>query len=110
MITVIHRNDHLLQDNVERGVSREEKGTIIEKVTVPTHRALLRFLDERIVGRTHPSRQKLQRVLDTWPKFAAKCGLSRLAKEFAVLEVIDDGWVACPNEGHNRLVVARVQP
>jgi hypothetical protein len=90
MIVVEHRSDRLLQRSVERGVPADSEGTFIERVTVPTHRALLAFLtngNKPVIGE-HADFENLKRVLDQWPEFAAEKGILSLDKGFAEIEII----------------------
>ena|SRR3989344_6006280 len=97
-VKVAHRPDQLLQDNVRNGCPSGLEDTFIGWVSVPTEKALLEFLDEKVVGREFPNDQKLQEVLDTWPEYAGARGL-RLRKEFATLRVSPRGTIACPDKG-----------
>jgi len=98
-IKVEHRPDQLFQQCAKRDCPPHLENTFIGKVTLPTHRALLGFLNEKVVGREFKDEGELQKVLDTWPEFAKAQGLPYLDKAFATLSVSSRGTVACPDKG-----------
>lgn len=75
-IRVEHREDELLQKQVERGVPAGAEGTYVEKVTVPHHAMLLRFLEAKLIGVDIADKAELLAILATWPNFAQENGLT----------------------------------
>jgi len=98
-IKVEHRPDQLLQKHAREGCPPHLENTFIGQVTLPTHKALLEFLDEKVVGRKFADEGELQKVLDTWPEFAEAKGLPWLDKAFATLSVSSRETIACPDKG-----------
>jgi len=85
-VTVEHRPDRLLEMAVRGECPARLKGTFIDQVTWPVHRAAHQFLEEQLVGKTFADDSELQAVLDTWPQFA-EGKVPRLSKDFATLRV-----------------------
>ena len=75
MIIIKHREDKLLQKNVERGCPSHLKETYVGRVSIPTHNVLLMFLEKELIGK-HESEEELEKILNTWPEFAEKKGLN----------------------------------
>lgn len=105
-VTVRHREDELFQKNIAQGVTSEIKGTYAERITLPTHRALLKFLDERLIGKQFRDVDELDSALVEWPAYARdQCGLDDLAPEFAEMGAYQGheagtekviSYIACP--------------
>ena len=109
-IKVIHRPDQLLQENVAIGCEPHQKGTFIDEVTIPTHRAIVAFLDAKVVGQTFADQASLEKVLNTWPGFAVTEGdLKSLDPAFARMAISDRGTVAMFEGAHGPLDVGLIQ-
>jgi uncharacterized protein YcsI (UPF0317 family) len=95
MISVTHRPDNLLQENVKEGVPRGMEGTYIAKVTLPVHKALLGFLNAGVIGQ-HADRAALEEMLKQWPEYAKARGIKieGEARDFRRLWVNKDNAIA----------------
>ena len=74
MLRVRHREDNLLQTNVARIMQEQETGKppdMVDKI----HRALLRFLDEKLTKHQFKSEQEIQDALDGWYYYAMRRNL-----------------------------------
>lgn len=96
-IIVEHRPDQLLQENVRDGCPPGLENTFVGQVTVPTHKALLEFLDERVVGHEFADEGELQLVLDTWPEFV-QGKVPRWSRDFDALRITGNGTIAFRKE------------
>lgn len=85
-IIVSHRPDKLLQKSMTRVLEPELKDTFIERVTIPTHKALLAFLDDRVIGE-HKGIAELETKLVTWPDFAHDVQKLNLHHDFSEIEI-----------------------
>ncbi len=90
MIVVTHRPDQLLQRRAKEILPPSVRGTFVERVTIPTHAALLAFLEndkQPVIGR-HADFENLQHILEMWPEFASEKGLLELDKGFDAISII----------------------
>jgi hypothetical protein len=110
-IEVAHRQDSLLQKNVERGCPQGLEHTFIGVVTVPTHAALLAFLDERVVGQQFADLVALNGVLSQWPDFAEEKGLNlELFHDFDTITVNrEEGYIYCGTSPGGDFVIGHIQ-
>jgi len=89
-IVVRHRDDGLLQRSVARTVPEDMKGTFVGRVTIPTHVALLAFLENKekpVIGK-HDNFENLMAILEQWPEFANQNGIARLDNAFKQIEIV----------------------
>lgn len=95
MIIVKHGPDCLLQKSVEAGIPGNTRGTFVEEVTKPVHRALLKFLDAGVVG-THESESALREILESWPGYAKARGIdiNGAARDFQRLWITRERTIA----------------
>lgn len=62
---------------------------MVERVTIPTHAALLAFLEndkQPVIGK-HADFENLQRILEMWPEFASEKGLPELDSGFDPISI-----------------------
>lgn len=102
MYRIKHRDDGLLQRNVAKPLEESLKGTYIEKYTRPIHRALLKFLDQELIGRKFPDQMLIKVFLEGWPDFAfAETGITNLGviKEWNRLYISEDNNICVATGG-----------
>ena len=92
-ITVKHRPDELLQKSVVKERSPDLKETYIGRVTAPTHKMLLSFLEEKVVGKEFKDEEELRKTLKTWPEFAEEKDFT-LHKDWKELWITENGTIA----------------
>ena len=97
-IKVEHRPDRLLQENIEKGCPPGLEKTFVGKVMFPIHKALVEFLNTRVINRRFENKEELQKILDSWPEIAKGKGLY-VTKEFAALQITPRNTIACPDKG-----------
>lgn len=95
-LVVEHRSDGLLERAVKEECPDDLKGTFIDQITWPVHRAAHQFLEEQVVGKTFVDEAELQSVLDTWPQFV-EGRVNHLSKDFAYLWIRDGRVVSFPD-------------
>ena len=108
-IIVEHRPDRLLQNEVAKGCPPELKGAYIGQVTVPTHKTLLEFLEERVVGKEFKDEEELRKILKTWPEFAEEKGLT-LNKDWKDLWITSRGTIAAASSPGGDFEVGIIRP
>jgi hypothetical protein len=97
MLRVEHRTDDLLKNSAIDVMEDYLKGTHIEKVTIPHHTWLFRFLNEMVIDNVFEDEKALKETLALWANYAALNGLE-LNKDWKEL------WIT--GEGENRGIAA----
>jgi hypothetical protein len=110
LIIVKHRPDNLLQKSVAGGVPEDAKGTMIETVTLPVHKALLQFLNAGLVG-SHASEKDLAEFLEEWPGYAKVRGVDAAgaAKDFAELRITKQNTIAAASGMGGNFEIALIE-
>lgn len=107
--TVDHREDEMLQKNNKKRTPEDGTGTYIERVTIPTLKMLLRFLNERVVDRKFNNIEELAAVLEKWPEFAEinNLGLDKYWKHLSFDEA--SKAIFFPTEDGEKFIVALIK-
>src|SRR3989338_1142644 len=98
-LQVRHRSDHFLHEQVAVEKTGAARQSLQDGMTTSRYKALIKFLDDRLVGRQFEDPFEIQDVVSSWSTFAAQWGLelqapmNTLVVDFDPLE--DEEGVIC---------------
>jgi hypothetical protein len=81
--------------------------TFIGEVSIPTHKALRQFFEERLRGEHFESKGEIAERLAEWPTFALSHEVPYLAKEFREIRIEGEN-IACPGGMGGSFVIGTI--